>query len=161
MTISYAPELLGARARSAPHGLEARLALAGVLVCVGAVAMAVASAPSDAAFARGLLELLIVGGPIAVGLYALREPDNRSFGVALVAIGFLWSLTALSESASSVPYTIGRMSTWLIFPCVVYLLLTFPHGRIEAGLDRAIFAGVMAVLVVLFLGTAPFVEAFP
>src|SRR3954471_23877250 len=132
MTISYAPELLGARARSAPHGLEARLALAGVLVCVGAVAMAVASAPSDAAFGRGLLQLLIVGGPIAVGLYALREPVNRSFGVALLGIGFAWSLTAWPNRRPA-PHTIGRLATWLIFPCVVYLLLAFPHGRIEKG----------------------------
>ena len=88
MATSYAQEVLGARARPAPDAFEARIALVGALVCVASVAMATASAPSDAAFGRGLLQLLIVGGPIAVGLYALREPVNKSFGVALLGIGF-------------------------------------------------------------------------
>ena len=161
MTISYAPEVVGARARPGPDALEARLALVGALVCLGAVAMAAASAPSHAAFGRGLLELLIVGGPIAVGLYALREPANKSFGVALLGIGFLWSLTVLTAASASVPHTIGRLSTWLILPCVVWLLLAFPHGRIEKGLDRAVLVGFLAVCVFLFFGTAPFVQAFP
>jgi signal transduction histidine kinase len=133
----------------------------GALVCIASVAMAAGSASSGAEFGRGLLQLLIVGGPIAVGLYALRSPGNRSFGIALLGIGFAWSFTALAESALSVPHTIGRLATWLTFPCVVYLLLAFPHGRIEKGLDRAVFAGVVGVMVVLFFGTAPFVQAFP
>ena len=137
------------------------MALVGALVCIGSVAMATAGASSDAAFGRGLLQLLIVGGPIAVGLYALRAPVNRSFGIALLGIGFAWSLTALTEAPFSVPHTIGRLATWLTFPCVVYLLLAFPHGRIQKGLDRTVFVGVVGVMVVLFYGTAPFVQAFP
>lgn len=161
MAISYARQLVGTRARPVPDALETRVALAGALVCLGAVAMAVAGAPSDEAFGRGLLQLLIVGGPIAVGLYALREPVNKAFGVALLGIGFAWSLTALAESTLSVPHTIGRLATWLIFPCVVYLLLAFPRGRIEKGLDRGVFVGVVGVMLLLFYGTAPFVQAFP
>jgi signal transduction histidine kinase len=158
MAITDARPAVGAPVQAAP---TLWLAWAGALVCVGAVAMAVAGAPSDAAFERGLLELLIVGGPIAVGLYALRAPVNTSFGIAMLGIGFGWSLTALAESPLSVPHTIGRLATWLIFPCVVYLLLAFPHGRIEKGLDRAVFLGVVGIMVVLFYGTAPFVQAFP
>src|SRR5690606_33951335 len=82
-------------------------------------------------------------------------------GLALVAIGSLWSLTALGQTSASVPYTIGRLATWLVFPCVAYLLLAFPDGRIARGADRVVFAGIVGVLVVLFLGTAPLVEAFP
>ena len=161
MAASYAQEVVGARARPVLDAFDARVALAGGLVCVASVAMAAASVPSDAAFGRGLLELLIVGGPIAVGLYALREPANKSFAIALLSIGFLWSLTALTTSSASVPYTIGRLSTWLISPCVVWLLLAFPHGRIEKGLDRAVLVGFFAVWLFLFFGTAPFVQAFP
>ena len=161
MAPTYAPRLLRARAQPVSHALEARLAVAGIFVCVGAVAMAAASAQSDTAFGRGLLQFLIVGVPIVVGLYALRAPVNRSFGIALLGIGFAWALTALAESPDSVPHTIGRLSTWLIFPCVVYLLLAFPHGRIERGFDRAVFLGILGVMVFLFYGTAPFVAAFP
>jgi signal transduction histidine kinase len=137
------------------------LAVAGALAVTGAVALASTGASGDAAFGRGLLEALIVGVPIAAGLYALRTPGNARFGVALLAIGFAWSLTALTESSLSVPYTIGRLSTWLTFPCVVYLLLAFPDGRIDKGLDRALLAATVVLMVVLFFGMAPFVQAFP
>jgi hypothetical protein len=161
MAISDAQQLSGTAARVPRTGLEARLAIAGVAVCIGAVALAAEGSQGDAAFGRALLEALIVGVPIAVGLYALRAPINASFGIALLGIGFAWSLTALTESSLSVPYTIGRLSTWLIFPCVVYLLLAFPDGRIDRGFDRAILVTTIVVFVVLFLGTAPLVEAFP
>jgi signal transduction histidine kinase len=131
------------------------------IVCAGAVALAMAGAPGDAAFGRGLLELLIVGVPIAAGFYALRAPINARFGIALVFIGLAWSLTALAESSLSVPYTIGRLSTWLIFPSVVYLLFAFPDGRIASVLDRVLFWGVIAVSVVFFYATAPLVTAYP
>ena len=116
------------------------LAPAGVVVCVAAVTVAAAGAPAEAAFGRGLLELLVVGVPIAAGLYALRVPVNRNFGIALLGVGFGWSLTALGESSLSLPYTVGRLSTWFMFPCIVYLLLAFPTGRIARGLDRALGA---------------------
>ena len=67
----------------------------------------------------------------------------------LLAIGFLWSFTALAESELSVPHTIGRLATFLTFPCVVYLLLAFPHGRIENGFDRAVLAAIVGVMLVL------------
>src|SRR4051812_15310580 len=132
---------------STPRPLS--FAPAAALVCAASVALAATSARGDAAFGRALLQLLIVGGPIAVGLYALRAPANRSFGIALLGIGFAWSLTALAESSLSVPHTIGRLATWLTFPCVVYLLLAFPHGRIAKGLDRVVFLGVVGVMLVL------------
>jgi signal transduction histidine kinase len=137
------------------------LPLAGAAVSTAAVAAAAAGAPAEGAFGRGLLELLVVGVPIAAGLYALRAPVNRRFGLALLAIGFGWSLTALSESALSIPYTIGRLSTWFMFPCVVALLLAFPDGRVARGLDRLLLAFTIVLLLVLFVGTAPLVTQFP
>jgi signal transduction histidine kinase len=161
MAISEAQPVVPADARTFRVPSERWLAGAGVLVWLSAVALASTGASGDAAFGRGLLEALIVGVPIGVGLYALRSPVNASFGIALLAIGFAWSLTALTETSHSVPYTIGRLSTWLTFPCVVYLLLAFPNGRIDKGLDRALLISVVVLLVVLFYGTAPFVQTFP
>lgn len=144
-----------------PAGLTPALALLGAAVCAAAVTISASGAQSDAAFGRGLVELLIVATPIAAGLYALRAPVSAGFGAALLAIGFLWSLTALSETSLSVPYTIGRIVTWFVFPSVVYLLLAFPDGRIASGLDRFLFAGILALLVLLHVGTVPLIEAFP
>src|ERR1044072_5858647 len=161
MAISDAQQLPRTGVRSTRTSLETPLAIAGTLVCIGAVALAAVGSHGDAAFGRALLEALIVGVPIAVGVYALRAPVNRSFGVALLGIGLAWSLAALTESSLSVPYTIGRLSTWLTFPCVVYLLLAFPDGRIDKGLDRGLLVAVVAIMVVLFYCTAPFFQAFP
>ncbi|MGN6169432.1 MAG: histidine kinase, partial [Solirubrobacteraceae bacterium] len=135
--------------------------MAGAVLCLGAVVVAASGAPRDAAVGRALLELLIVGVPIAAGLYALRADLNPAFAVALFAVGFSWSLTALSESSLSVPYTLGRLATWLVFPGVVYLLLAFPDGHIASGLDRTLFVFVLVLSLVLFYGTAPLVVAYP
>jgi signal transduction histidine kinase len=149
------------RRRPARPAAGTILGLTGAILCAAAVALVTASVPSDAAFGRGLVELLIVGTPVVAGLYALRIGANVRFAFALIWVGFAWSLTALSESSLSIPYTIGRLSTWLVFPGVVYLLLAFPTGRISAGRDRALFVGVLALSVVLFYGTAPLVLAYP
>jgi hypothetical protein len=82
------PKAPGTLARVHPGGWEVHVALAGALVSVAAVAVATSGAPSNAAFGRGLLELLIVGTPIAAGLYALRAPLSSNFGIALLLVGF-------------------------------------------------------------------------
>jgi signal transduction histidine kinase len=146
---------------TAATSTASRLWVVGTAVSIGAVAIAVAGTPEDAAFGRGLVELLIVALPIAAGIYALRAPAYSRFGIALLGIGFAWSLTALAETSLSVPYTIGRLATWLVFPCVVYLLLAFPDGNIAKGLDRVLLAVLLFDAVVLFYGTAPLVPAFP
>ena len=147
--------------RLAAHGATSWLPAISILVCAIAVAFAASGATPEAAAGRALLELLVVGVPLAAGVYALRSPATASYGIALLAIGFTWSLTALAESGSSELYTIGRISTWFIFPGVVYLILAFPDGRVAAGLDRALFYGVVALALILFVGTAPLVAAFP
>jgi signal transduction histidine kinase len=142
-------------------GTTSWLPAISVVICAIAVLFAASGASPEAAAGRALLELLVVGVPLAAGLYALRSPATATYGVALLAIGFTWSLTALAESGSSELYTIGRISTWFIFPGVVYLILAFPDGRVAAGLDRALFYGVLALAIILFVGTAPLVAAFP
>src|SRR4051812_6221284 len=153
----------GAVSVPAPAGVRLTRLIGGLgaVVCAVAVAVSAAGSPPDAAFGRGLLELLIVGVPIASGIYALRAPGNAGFGIALLAIGFFWSFTALGQTSSSIPYTVGRLATWCVFPGVVSLLVAFPDGRLAAGLDRALLLGIVGVLAILFLGTAPLVEAFP
>ena len=157
------------RASDAPAGrrtitsaeLTPWLSALGAVVTVVAVVIAATGSQGDATFGRALLEFLVVATPIAGGIYALRTPGAAEFGVVLLAIGFLWSLTSLAETSLSVTYTIGRITTWLVLPCVIYLLLAFPTGRVAPGLDRFVFFGFLGVLVFLFLGTAPLVEAFP
>jgi signal transduction histidine kinase len=139
----------------------ATLGVVGALLCVAAVTLVAAEAPGDAAFGRALVEFLIVGVPIAVGLVILGSGNNDRFAVGLIGVGMVWSVTALTVSSTSILYTIGRLSTWLILPGVFYLLLAFPTGRVAKGLDRWLLGGMLAVAALLFFGTAPLVAAFP
>jgi signal transduction histidine kinase len=147
--------------RLAALGTSSWLPAVCVAVCLAAAGFAASGASPEAWAGRVVLQLLVVGVPLSAGLYAVRSPLTAPFGIALLAVGFLWSLTALGESGDSVLYTFGRISTWLIFPGVAYLMLAFPDGRIRPGLDRLLFWGVLALSAVLFVGTAPFVAAFP
>src|SRR4051812_30896682 len=82
------------------------LGAVGAAVCALSVIFVVSSVPSDEAVARGLVQALVVGMPIAAGLYALRIPRTARFGGMLLLAGFAWSLTALAESPESIPYSI-------------------------------------------------------
>src|SRR4051794_21716235 len=119
----------------------------------------VANVPGDEVN-RAVRELVTIWVPVLTGLFALRSSYSERFGRALVAAGLLWSLTALGESPDSLLYSIGRLCGWLGFPFLFYLLLSFPSGRLAPGLDRALYAGLMAVLA-LYVGSALFVAGYP
>jgi signal transduction histidine kinase len=134
---------------------------AAAALWVLAVWSVAAAAPSEARLDRALLEALIVGVPIGAGVYALRTPQTVRFGALLTGAGALWSLTALGESSESVPYSIGRVSAWLIFPVLIYLILAFPSGRPAPGVDRMLFGAITLLIAMLFVGSAFFVDAYP
>ena len=48
-----------------------------------------------------------------------------------------------------------------MFPSLIYLMLAFPQGRIGRGAGRALFRALIAVLVLLYLGSALVVEQYP
>src|SRR5215207_9737992 len=134
--------------------LRAALGVVGAGLCLVSVGFVVYSAPADEAVARGTISFLVIAVPIAAGLYALRVPENARFGFALVAAGLAWSTTALGEASESLPYSIGRVAGWLVFPSLIYLMLAFPQGKVDRGAGRALFRALIAVLVLLYLGSA-------
>jgi signal transduction histidine kinase len=134
--------------------------VAAVAVCAFAVtAIALASPPVER-FARAVFEALIVGVPLATGVYALRSRRTVWFGLMLLGAGFVWSFTALGESSDSLAYSVGRVSAWFVFPFLIYLILAFPEGRLGTA-DSRLYAAITALILVLFVGSAPFVEAYP
>lgn len=99
--------------------------------------------------------------PIAVGLYFwYRQPQNR-FGLMLVVAGLGWSLATLAASDSSILYSVGRVSLWMVEPLIVYLVLAFPSGRLTTPVDRLLVAAFAAIAAFLFLPTALLVEVYP
>jgi signal transduction histidine kinase len=134
--------------------------VAGAALCGFAVTLVATGSRRDQVD-QAVAEALIVGVPIAVGLWASRSPRNVRFGALLIGTGAVWSLTALGESSQSVPYSIGRVAAWLIFPVLMYLMLAYPEGRLRPGLDRRLYGSLVLLVTLLFIGSALFVEAYP
>ncbi len=136
------------------------LALIAGALCGCAVAVAGATArPGDRGVAIGVA---LVGAalPLALALLCLwRRRDDR-FAWLLVCAALAWTFLTLTRSDDSVLYSIGRTSIWLVEPLVVYLLLSFPSGRLTTGTDRRLFASMTLVAGLLYLPTA-FLAPFP
>src|SRR3954447_2839932 len=108
--------------------------------------------------AKMVLNLVVGWSFMASGLVGwARRPENR-VGALMVATGLLWfSPELLSQSASSVPFTLGVWiwNAWAV--ALVLLLLAFPTGRLAGRLDRLLVAAVfvpaipMQALWLLFL----------
>src|SRR4051812_33011246 len=89
----------GRRVGFAPSALRSsRVAYAG-LAAAGAVASATAAAVTlswssgDYVALQTVARALMVGVPVAVGLYAVRHPSSARFGALLIGAGFGWSVT--------------------------------------------------------------------
>jgi signal transduction histidine kinase len=139
---------------------EAAVVVAGAALAVAGAVLAV-RATRDDQVGRVIRQVLIVCVPVIAGIYACRTPQTRRFGLALIGSGFAWSLTALAYADSNPEYSIGRVAAWLIFPALLYLILVYPEGRLRAGVERRLYGAGVAVVSVLFLGSALFVAAYP
>ena len=88
--------------------------------------------------------LLLVFGPlvgwafIGTGLFAwYRRPENR-FGPLMTAVGFTWCVSGLAASNAPAAAGIGLLFGTLPYGFLFHMLLAFPTGRLEGGLQRAI-----------------------
>jgi len=139
---------------------EIAIALAAAAVTIAAVTITVRASPDDQA-GRAIRQVLIICVPVIAGIYAMRSPQTRRFGIALTAAGFAWSLTALGNADVNPEYSIGRVAAWLIFPALLYLILVYPQGRLPAGPERGLYAASVVLVTVSFVASALFVEAYP
>ena len=84
--------------------------------------------------------MVVVGIPVAVGMYVWRGVPFGRFGVLLVASGVVWLVATFSLADGAVVYSIGRLADWVGWAAVLYLVLVFPDGRLESPLDRRLAA---------------------
>src|SRR6476660_156181 len=77
-----------------------------------------------------------VAVPVAFGLYRLTRDASDRFALLLLGAGALWSFTTLAESSDAALYSAGRVAVWLVEPVLVFLILAFPHGRLETAVQR-------------------------
>jgi signal transduction histidine kinase len=144
-----------------PRTALVALAVCGVALTAGAVAVALRGPPSRDEAISATAHALAVAAPIGVALAALaRRRSDRFAGLLLIA-GFLWAAAALAQSRDELPYSIGRVAVWLGELMLVYLLLVFPSGRLRSTVDRRIVMASIALVCALYLPTALLVDNYP
>ena len=140
---------------------ETVIGVPAAVLCALAAILVASRAPPEERLFRAMLEVLIIGVPVFTGMFALRTSHNRRFGVVLIVAGYPWSLTALGESSASIPYSVGRVVAWTIPPILIYLMHTFPDGRLRTPIERGLFGVCIGIVTSLYLGSALFIDAYP
>ena len=136
------------------------LAIAGAVLCAGAVVLTLAEASAGDRVWAAVTSAVVIAAPIGVGLATLsRRPDR--FAAILVAAGALFSLTVLAQSHDPTLYSVGRIAVWVVEVVVVYLLLSFPSGRLTSSPARVVMVAAVALVGVLYVPTALVVQHYP
>jgi signal transduction histidine kinase len=139
--------------------MKTRLAAIGLLaLAAGAAAAWLAIARHDQPYqtADAPLALLVGWSFVGSGLVAWRQrPDNR-LGPVMIAIGFAWFATFLTDAHGSWAFTLGTETQAFYLVGFAYLILSFPSGRLQGRLDRglivtaAVVASVVELVALLF-----------
>ena len=127
------------------------LAVAGAAAAGVAVWLA-ARVPPDRPTEPGPVLTFVVGASLlGSGLASWHaRPDNR-LGPIMVATGFAWFAGLLSEAPNSVVYTIGSAVQYVFVSGFIYILLSFPSGRLGSTGARALVWLSLVLSVVLQL----------
>ncbi len=136
------------------------VAIAAVALCAGAVVLTLAQAPAGDRAWAALTGALVIAAPIGVGLATLARRQDR-FAAILLGAGALWSLTVLAQSHNPTLYSVGRIAAWIVEIVVVYLLLSFPPGRLTSSSARWAMAAAVGLVGLLYLPTALVVQHYP
>lgn len=85
-----------------------------------------------------LLTFVVGASLVGCGLASWHaRPDNR-LGPIMTLTGFAWFAGLLSESSSSVLYTIGTAVQYVFVSGSIYILLSFPSGRLGSTGARSL-----------------------
>ncbi len=121
--------------------MKARLyaiAAAGVVAGAGAAWLAAHQPPDRPTEPDAVLTLVVGASLIGCGIASWQSrPENR-LGRVMVITGFLWFAGQLSEASAPWLYTFGSAIQYVWVVGLVYLLLSFPSGRLRGRLDRSL-----------------------
>ena len=139
---------------------DAFIALIALAAGAGAALLVVASDRERSPAAASAALALVVGWAyIGSGLVARRQrPENR-LGTVMVFIGFAWFATFLADAGSSVVFTVGKALESVYLLGFVYLVLSFPSGRLRSKLDRGLIAAAVVIVTVVELVWLLFADA--
>src|SRR5438046_3418891 len=137
------------------------LAAAGLLAGAGAawiVSMAGPGRPVVPDVPLALPVAVLVGWSfIGSGLLSWQPGERNRLGLVLVFTGFAWFASMLSDAHNPVLFTAGQVVYPFFYAGFLYLILSFPSGRLRGRLDRAL----MVVTIGLVAAITPAGRLFP
>jgi signal transduction histidine kinase len=143
--------------RTAVHDLGSRLmrrdlfiALLALGAGAGAALLVLGSGRERSpAAASAALALLVGWVYVGSGLIARRQrPENR-LGTVMVFIGFAWFATFLADADASWPFAVGKALESVYLLGFVYLVLSFPTGRLRSKLDLGLVAAAVVLVTMV------------
>ena len=129
------------------------IAVTGLLAGAGAawiVRQAGPGRPAVPVVPLALPVALLVGWSfIASGLLSWQPRPGNLLGPVLVFTGFAWFASILPDSHNPVLFTIGTAVVPLYYVGIVYLVVSFPSGRLHSTVDYALVVGTFVLTTVV------------
>jgi signal transduction histidine kinase len=89
-----------------------------------------------------LVAVLLIGWSFAgTGLFAWWRRPANAVGLLMWLTGFFWFFNVYTLSNAEPVFVLGFLLANVSYAFVIHLLLTFPEGRLETRLTRAVVAG--------------------
>jgi peptidoglycan/LPS O-acetylase OafA/YrhL len=120
-------------------GLGFALAGAGCLLTAAAFVLDATDTPRDDRALAVTVHVLCAALPIALGLFRLTQRRDDRFALLLIGTGLAWSVISFAQSSDPTLYSLGRVGAWIVEVMIVYLLLSFPEGRLKGRAERRLF----------------------
>jgi signal transduction histidine kinase len=105
------------------------------------------------------LALLVGWAYIASGLVAWRHRPELLLGPVMIFIGFTWFVTFLADSDDPALFTIGTALENVYLLGFVYLVLSFPSGRLRGRVERLLFLSALVLTIVVELAYLLFADS--
>jgi signal transduction histidine kinase len=134
-----------------------------VLALASGVGAALLIAGSDRelspAGVSAVLALIVGWAYIGSGLVARRQRPENPLGAVMVFTGFAWFATFLADANNSLVFTVGTALEAVYLLGFVYLVLSFPSGRLRGRLDVGLFATAVFIAVAVELAYLLFADS--
>jgi signal transduction histidine kinase len=137
------------------------LGVLGLALCAISIVVARVDPTDTGRTGETTISIFTLAALLGVGLYAWHRDDESRFGQILFATGVCWFFVTLSNSDSSLLYSVGRIAGWVFEVLLAYALLSYPTGRLESRSARRVVVAGAFLIALLYVPTIPLTDQFP